>query len=41
MINEVLYMETRVFRKFCNRFKLDASEGNRLFNMFNIWEYIE
>lgn len=41
MINEILYMETRVFRAFCHRMKMTAKKANELFNTYNIWSYIE
>ena len=41
MINEVLFMETRLFRAFCEKFKMPASSVNRIFNSYGIWDYIE
>ncbi len=41
MINEVLYMEARIFSEFCRRKKIPAKEANRVFNMCHIWDYIE
>lgn len=41
MINELLYMETRVFREFCNRYHLPSEKVNNIFNSHNIWNYIE
>ena len=41
MIDEILYMETRVFSDFCKRKNISAREANRLFNLCDIWNYIE
>ena len=41
MIDEVLYMEMRLFSEFCKRTALSPKEANQLFNRFQIWEYIE
>lgn len=41
MLDEVIFMQTRVFRMFCERMKCSASEGNALFEQYGIWEYIE
>ena len=41
MIDEVLYMETRIFREFCEKMKITAKKANELFNNFKIWDYIE
>ena len=41
MIDEVLFMETRVFRAFCERMKLSAKDANELFRSFQIWDFIE
>ncbi len=41
MLNEVLYMETRVFGEFCRRKNMSAKDANKLFKENNIWEYIE
>lgn len=41
MIDEVLFMETRVFSEFCKRKKISAKTANNLFNTCKIWEYIE
>lgn len=41
MIDEVLYMEARVFREFCNRMSIPAKKANEIFNNYKIWEYIE
>ncbi len=41
MINEVLFMEARVFSEFLHRFNMSPKEANRLFENYGIWEYIE
>ena len=41
MIDEVLFMEIRVFSDFCRIKKIAAVEANRLFNEYGIWNYIE
>ena len=41
MINEVLFMEMRVFREFCRRMRMSAKEANALFTKHRIWSYIE
>ena len=41
MIDEVLFMETRLLRAFCNRFQVDHIRANELFNSYKIWDYIE
>ena len=41
MLNEVLYMEARLFREFCNMNNISPSHANDIFNKFQIWKYIE
>lgn len=41
MIDEVLFMEMRLFSDFCKNNKISAKEANRIFNQYRIWEYIE
>jgi len=41
MIDEVLYMEARVFIEFLRKFKMKAKEANRIFESYGIWKYIE
>ena len=41
MMNEVLYMQIRLFRQFCDKYRLAAADANRLFNQCRIWQYIE
>lgn len=41
MLDELLLFEMRVFKMFCDIAKLSASEGNRIFDSYGIWKYIE
>ena len=41
MINEVLYMESRLFRLFCEEYHFVSAKANQLFNANHIWDYIE
>ena len=41
LLDEVIYMEVRVFREFLNRFKMKSSEAYLLFEENDIWGYIE
>ena len=41
MINEILFMETRIFREFCRKNDVSAEKGNAIFNEHRIWHYIE
>ena len=41
MIDEVLFMEVRVFRKFLRRFQMKAKDAYELFDAYDIWGYIE
>ena len=41
MIDEVLYMETRIFSEFCKIKNIPAKEANQLFKTCGIWDYIE
>ena len=41
LLDEVIYMEVRVFREFINRFKMKASDAYSLFEKNDIWGYIE
>ena len=40
MIDEVLFMQTRLFRMFLERYRLSPEDGNRLFNAGGIWGFI-
>ena len=41
MLDELLLFEMRVFKMFCDIAKLSDSEGNRIFDSYGIWKYIE
>ncbi len=41
MINEQLYMSSRIFRMFCEQYHMDARSANSLFNEYDVWNYIE
>ena len=41
MIDEVLFLEARVFREFCTLFKIRPSKANEIFKEYQIWNYIE
>ena len=41
MINEVLYMQNRLFRMFCEQTGINAADADKLFNELSIWSYIE
>ena len=41
LLDEILFMEIRVFRDFLNRFKMRAADAYRLFDENGIWNYIE
>ncbi len=41
MIDEILFMETRVFSDFCRRKNMSGKDANKIFNLFDIWNYIE
>ena len=41
MLDELLLFEMRIFKMFCDMAKLSASEGNRIFDSYGIWKYIE
>ena len=41
MIDEVLFMELRVFREFCSKFGFTSKKANSIFNAHKIWQYIE
>lgn len=40
MIDEVLYMQVRIFRMFCERTSIDPQVANRLFLQAGVWRYI-
>ena len=41
MINELVFMEIRLIRAFCERYRMRISQANQLFIQYNIWDYIE
>ena len=41
MMVEILFMEMRLLRQFCERFQFDRLKTNHLFNQYKIWDYIE
>ena len=41
VIDEKLYMAIRLFRLFCEKYKVNAERGNNLFNSYEIWDYID
>ena len=41
MLNEVLFMEARIFSEFMTKFRFKPKTANRIFNDFGIWKYIE
>lgn len=41
LLDEVLYMEVRIFREFLERFKIKAADAYALFERNDIWGYIE
>ena len=40
MIDEVLYMQVRILRMFCERTSIDPQVANRLFLQAGVWRYI-
>lgn len=41
MIDEILFMQLRLFRLFCERSNLSPREGNALWQEHDIWSFIE
>lgn len=41
MLDEILYMQVRIFRMFCERTGLDPKAANRLFTQAGVWKFIE
>ena len=41
LLDEVIYMQVRVFREFLNRHKMRAVDAYQLFEKNDIWGYIE
>ena len=40
MIDEVLYMQVRIFRMFCEQTSIGPQVANRLFLQAGVWRYI-
>lgn len=41
MLNEILFMEARIFSDFMMKFHMKPKTANRIFKEFGIWKYIE
>ena len=41
MLNEVLFMEVRLFSEYLRKFKMKPKDANRVFEKYGIWKYIE
>ena len=41
MLNEIIFMETRVFSEFVRKYNLKPKHANYLFEKYGIWKYIE
>ena len=41
LLNEVLFMQTRLFSLFCEKNKIEPKEADLLFKKYGIWNYIE
>ena len=41
MLNEVLFMEARLFSEYLRRFNMKPKDANRVFEKYGIWKYIE
>lgn len=41
MIDEILFMQLRLFRLFCERRSLSPKEGNALWYKHGIWDFVE
>lgn len=41
MINEILYMQMRLFQQFCNQNNISSIKANQIFKDCSIWNYIE
>ena len=40
MIDEALFMQTRLFRLFLGRYNLEPEEGDRIFTEGGIWSFV-
>ena len=41
MLDEILFMEMRIFSAFLQKHKMKPKEANKLFEEYGIWDYIE
>lgn len=41
LLNETLFMQTRLFSLFCERTNIDPKKADLLFKNYGIWSYIE
>ncbi len=41
VLDEILFFQLRIFRLFCDRVKVSSVEGNKIFERYGIWKYIE
>lgn len=41
MLDEIIFFEARVFRKFCEQVKVSPIDANKLFDKYGIWKYME
>ena len=41
MLDEMLFFEMRIFKMFCDKARVSSFEGNKLFDRYGIWKYIE
>ena len=41
MLNEILFMEARIFAEYLRKFKMKPKEANGIFERYGIWNYIE
>ncbi|MBO4415133.1 MAG: DUF3791 domain-containing protein [Lachnospiraceae bacterium] len=41
MIDEVLFLEARVFNEFLRKHNMKPKEANQLFEKYGIWNYLE
>ena len=41
MLDEVLFMEARLFAEYLKKFNIKPKDANRIFESYGIWKYIE
>ena len=41
MLDEVVFMQARIFRMFCDKVHCSAAKGNTLFEQYGIWTFLE